>query len=144
MSMEIFYKTVFAVYIAMLAIAVFVPRPDFHRAAINVVEFHVTSSGEKVFHKVLYDAGFFKYFANLIMLMPLAILIPRIRPNVSKQVLLLTGCVMSVLIEFFQIYIPGRVSDVRDIVLNTLGLLIILTFINSKAENRNQIVHRMT
>jgi glycopeptide antibiotics resistance protein len=58
---------------------------------------------------------------NLLLLTPLPILLIKNFGNLSKFLLLFSGPLVSITIEAVQNFIPGRVSDPIDIVLNSLG-----------------------
>jgi glycopeptide antibiotics resistance protein len=134
LSINFFYKSMFTVYITILAIAVFIPRPDFQQTTSSIAVFQDSSPEVNLLRDFLYDASYLKSSANIVMLTPLAVLIPKISLVQSKQTLVLITITFSTFIEFIQIYIPGRVSDVRDIVLNTLGVMILLVLKNRNHE----------
>jgi glycopeptide antibiotics resistance protein len=58
---------------------------------------------------------------NLLLLTPLPFLLIKNFGNLSKFLLLFSGPLVSITIEAVQNFIPGRVSDPIDIVLNSLG-----------------------
>lgn len=68
--------------------------------------------------------GWIEFAMNIAMFVPLSALVilsvPRIRPVLS----LLGVCTVAVLIEMFQILLPGRVASVRDIFANCVGAAI--------------------
>jgi glycopeptide antibiotics resistance protein len=60
---------------------------------------------------------------NLFLLVPLPTLLIRNFSSLSKFLLLIGGPFVSITIETVQNFIPGRVSDPIDIVLNSLGYM---------------------
>lgn len=61
---------------------------------------------------------------NIIMFMPYGILLPAIlkkKDNIGRKVIL-SGCILSVLIEIFQYITALGVCDIDDVILNTLGI----------------------
>ena len=80
----------------------------------------------KLFRDLLYLSGGPEFIGNLLLFIPVFIaLIWALGRNMEFLSALI--CVMtSVTAEFIQKYIPGRVSTVRDIFLNSLGVLIAL------------------
>jgi glycopeptide antibiotics resistance protein len=63
------------------------------------------------------------------MLTPFVLIAHLLFPSIRKRTLALLGAVLSLLIEFVQRYIPGRVSDVQDIYSNVISVLIGLALI---------------
>ena len=62
---------------------------------------------------------------NVILFVPLAFLMKRIIINIKKRTVLIVGFFISVLIEFTQyITFSNRVTDIDDIILNCLGVVI--------------------
>lgn len=71
--------------------------------------------------------AFVEFVSNIVLFVPLGLLLPLAIGSFSGRVLMLTvavGFAVSVSIELLQRGIPGRVSDPRDLVSNTLGTLI--------------------
>lgn len=75
--------------------------------------------------------GFFRIegnlerFLNLLLLSPLPILLKINLKRITPSVLLVTGPLLSMTIEIVQKYVPGRVSDLIDVSLNSLGFLVV-------------------
>lgn len=61
---------------------------------------------------------------NLILLVPLPLLIARVWPGVRIIVLGSLGPSLSLFIELVQLGIVGRVSDWRDVLLNSAGAIV--------------------
>jgi glycopeptide antibiotics resistance protein len=66
-------------------------------------------------------SGVTERFLNLFLLMPLAVFTRVSFPQLSFRVLLLLCISVSSGIEIIQLVIPGRVSDLVDVLANSLG-----------------------
>ncbi len=83
-----------------------------------------------------------EFLANIVMFVPLGLLLPLAFGSARPRVLWLTvtaGLLLSMGIEFAQRTIPGRVSDPRDLVSNTLGAalgVLLLALLSNEARNR--------
>ncbi|MBN9612937.1 MAG: VanZ family protein, partial [Actinobacteria bacterium] len=67
---------------------------------------------------------FIEFAANIVLFVPVGVLVPLAIGSLRPRVLLLAvlvGFAVSFGIEFAQTAIPGRVSDPRDVLSNTLG-----------------------
>lgn len=73
-------------------------------------------------------SGILEKLLNLILFVPLPLLIREAFSRLSLVTLLYIGPVATVTIEIVQRFIPGRVSDLSDIVMNTLGYWMALFF----------------
>lgn len=110
-----------SVYAVALALVVLLPESD--HAALGAVErfarwvAHAGLPFEAVFPVV-------EFTANVVLFVPFGVLFPlavgRLRGG-SVALAVLLGSVCSVGIEVAQLWIPGRVSDPRDVISNTLG-----------------------
>jgi hypothetical protein len=125
--MKKLYRSLFVLYIGVLFLGVFTPRPDL----VNPTSHPVIAPGPgvtvKTLHGILYYGGSWQWCGNFIMLMPLVFLLGKIVPQIKAQTLLLLSLLTTIFIEYTQIFIPGRVSDVRDITANGAGVLFFLT-----------------
>jgi glycopeptide antibiotics resistance protein len=74
----------------------------------------------------LYYSGSLQWIGNFIMLMPLAYLLGKSLPQIKTQTILILSLLTTIFIEYVQIFIPGRVSDVRDITANSTGVILFL------------------
>lgn len=82
-----------------------------------------------------------EFLANVAMFLPLGVLLPLAAGSQKRTTLLLTiaaGFALSLTIELAQLLIPGRVSDTRDLVSNTLGaaLGVLLLCLAARIRNR--------
>ena len=61
------------------------------------------------------------WLGNVVLLVPTALLISLLFRNLSWQRIALVTCTISAVIELGQFMVPGRVPDLRDWLLNSLG-----------------------
>lgn len=86
-----------------------------------------------------------EFVANVAMFVPFGLLVPLAVGSLRARVCVLTlaaGFVLSLMIEVAQLAIPGRVSDPRDLVANTLGAslgVILLTAVMSRLDHAREI-----
>lgn len=113
-----------SLYVAAFVLAVFFPRPDlvnpYSKSLIAKTGSIITSFA----HDVLYYGGNFQWLANFLMLAPLPFLLLLVWGKLKPQILLLIGLLTTLTIETTQIYIPGRVSDLRDVAMNSAGVVV--------------------
>lgn len=69
--------------------------------------------------------GNLERFLNALLLSPLPILLKLSFKRIPVSLLLVTGPLLSFTIELVQRYVPGRVSDLIDFALNSLGYLVV-------------------
>jgi glycopeptide antibiotics resistance protein len=62
-----------------------------------------------------------EFSANVVMFLPVGVLLLLLMGRRGWWAAILTGFVLSVAIEAAQLLLPGRVSDIRDLVANSLG-----------------------
>jgi glycopeptide antibiotics resistance protein len=112
------------IYLAIVAVLVFEPTDG---TGANVVLAWLTDLA--VGWGVPYDTAFnvFEFLLNIAMFGPLGVLLPVIANRLTSRVVLpvaVAGLALSLVIECVQVYIPGRVSDPRDLVANTFGAVL--------------------
>jgi len=130
--MRLLYKCLLAAYIVALGFRVFTPRTEFVKKDKT---FTFGNSG--TLHDAFYYEGSGQWLGNFMMLIPLALLVTLIVPKMKSQNVFLICLLTSVTIESIQLFIPGRVSDWRDILVNTLGVVVTLVaakFMNKKSQ----------
>ena len=122
------YRALLLIYLTILGFAVFTPRPDLDMTGELPPPSYSGSAIPTAAHNILYLGGFVAWFGNLLLLMPLPILIYKAIPRLSLRRNFLTCVAVSITIECVQHFIPGRSSDWRDLVLNTIGLFVMMKF----------------
>ena len=136
------YKSVLVLYIIALGFGVFTPRPDLVGPNGTPIGTPIGAPSVGGFpsigHQILYLGGFWAWVGNFLMLVPFAFLIHSIWPKLSLQTIFIICLLTTISIEFIQLYIPGRVSDLRDVVLNATGAGLILLSINLQRTSRNR------
>lgn len=70
------------------------------------------------------DYSVAEFSGNILMFVPLGMLVALLIPRRSRWALLLIGTLFSASIELTQTMVPGRVSDVRDVIANSTGFLL--------------------
>lgn len=65
-----------------------------------------------------------QYAANVLMFVPVGVFLVLLFGRRLWWFAVIMGTLLSAMIEFAQLYIPGRVTDVRDLMSNALGALI--------------------
>lgn len=118
----------FAGYLLFLGLFVFFPRPVLESGDPSAVAAFLQNHAN-VFYKILYADTNKVAIANFFMLTPFVLIAHLLFPSIKKRTLALLGAALSLLIEFVQRYIPGRVSDVQDLYSNVISVLIGLALI---------------
>lgn len=123
-QLKIVARALLAVFFLLLILVVLLPSQD--HAALGVVERFARWAAE---FGVPYRIAFpvLEFAANILLFVPLGVLMPLAIGSVRPAVLVgtaLLGLGVSLVIEFAQWWIPGRVSDPRDLFANTLGTVI--------------------
>jgi len=114
--MRLISKSLLAVYVVALGFRVFTPRTEILPGTDKY-----TFGKSSTVHNVFYYEGSTQWLGNFVMLMPLALFITVIFPKMKSQYALAICLVASIVIESIQFFIPGRVSDWKDVLANTLG-----------------------
>ena len=65
-----------------------------------------------------------EFTANVLMFVPIGLFLLLLFGRRLWWLAVIMGVLLSVVIEFTQLFLPGRVSDVRDLMSNSLGALI--------------------
>ena len=116
------YRTLLGAYLVVLLVAVCTPRPDLVKPTAHPIVALGHNPTINAAHHLLYYGGSFQWLGNFIMLIPLVFLLRVNFPQLKPLQILIIGTFTTIAIEFIQIYIPGRVSNVRDIVANSCGV----------------------
>lgn len=86
---------------------------------INFIPFHTI--GDLLFHQSFRDF-IINNIGNIILFVPFGCVLPFKFSNInSLQKGCLIGMSLSIIIEFVQLFMPNRWTDVDDVILNTLG-----------------------
>ena len=112
-----------ALYLVALAVFVFFPRAVLvtgsPTAVANYLETHAN-----LFYRILYANDRTVAIANFFMLTPLPIIVHFFKPEFKKRYIFGLGVLISCVIEISQLFIPGRVSDFRDVFSNACSVLV--------------------
>jgi len=112
-----------AIYLIALAAFAFFPRPVLvsgsPAALANFLQTHAN-----IFYRILYANDRAIAIANFFMLTPLPIIIHFLNPQLKKRYIFALGVLISGVIEISQLFIPGRVSDFRDVLSNACSVLV--------------------
>jgi glycopeptide antibiotics resistance protein len=69
--------------------------------------------------------SFVNFFGNIGFFIPLGFFLPLVNRKLDAGwKVILFGCLVSILIEVWQLFIPARGTDIDDVILNTLGTAI--------------------
>ena len=115
------YKAIGAVYIGIYILAIVFPRkvPKDQLVTDNFLK--------NIFQELLYMSGNLEFIGNIFLLIPIFVILVKQLPRVHAVFALTICTLLSASAEFAQSFIPGRVSTIRDSVLNSIG--VISTFI---------------
>ena len=130
------YRFLLTAYSTVLALFVLWPRTIDELSPVIPASGTITNAAAKAAHDVLDIDGYRELLGNCVMLIPIALLLWKIFPTIKAQSILLICLASTISIEFLQIYIPGRVSDVRDIAANSLGATTALGLLHLKTRER--------
>lgn len=127
-----------SLYVAAFVLAVFFPRPDLVNPYSKSLIAKTGSIITNFAHDVLYYSGDLQWLGNFFMLAPLPFLLRMVWRNLKPQTLFLIGLLITITIETAQIYIPGRVSDLRDVVMNGAGVGVSVLYIKYNDNQRKR------
>ena len=120
-------RDLFAIALAIYLLAVltftFFPRPILETGNPSAIAEYLQTHAN-FFYKILYADTHLVAIGNLFMLTPFVYLAKLVFPNVKLIKLFLFGVVLSLAIEFSQLFIPGRVSDPVDFLANSVSVLL--------------------
>jgi glycopeptide antibiotics resistance protein len=111
------------IYLFAILTLTFFPRPILESGDSSAIAEYLQSHAN-FFYKILYADTHLVAIGNLFMLTPFVYLAKLVLPQVKLTKLFLCGVVLSLTIEIFQIFIPGRVSDPIDFLANSAGILL--------------------
>ena len=120
-------RDLFAIALAIYLLAVltftFFPRPILETGNPSAIAEYLQTHAN-FFYKILYADTHLVAIGNLFMLTPFVYLAKLVFPKVKLLNLFLYGVVLSLVIEFSQLFIPGRVSDPVDFLANSVSVLL--------------------
>ena len=104
-------------YSFALLLALFMPRkyPENSVTPTNLIA--------RCLHEILYYSGTLEPLANFLLLVPVFLLVASAVSSNKLMIALIVCCLISILAEFGQSFIPGRVSSSQDLLLNIGGAL---------------------
>jgi glycopeptide antibiotics resistance protein len=118
----------FVGYLFLLGLFVFFPRPILESGDPSAIADFLKNNAN-IFYKILYADTDKVAIANFFMLTPFVLIAHLLSPSTKKRTLALLGAAISLIIEFVQRFIPGRVSDVQDLYSNVISVLFGLALI---------------
>jgi VanZ family protein len=112
-----------AIYLLAVLTFTFFPRPILESGNPSAIAEYLQTHAN-FFYKILYADTHLVAIGNLFMLTPIVYLAKLVFPQVKLIKLFLFGVVLSLAIEFSQLFIPGRVSDPVDFLANSVSVLL--------------------
>jgi VanZ family protein len=120
-------KDLFAITLTIYLIALltftFFPRPILESGNPSAIAEYLQTHAN-FFYKILYADTHLVVIGNLFMLTPFVYLTKMVFPQVKLIRLYFGGVFISLVIEFSQLFIPGRVSDPVDFLANSVSVLL--------------------
>ena len=136
--MRLIYKGQLALYLIAIGFGVFTPRPDLVGQGTSQLPGPSKGGFPSIGDQILYLGGTWAWIGNFLMLMPFAFLISKSWPLLRLQTIFIASALLTISIELIQIYIPGRVSDVRDIALNATGAALVLLYLHLHKSSKSR------
>ena len=118
----------FVGYLFLLGLFVFFPRPILESGDPSAIADFLKNNAN-IFYTILYADTDKVTIANFFMLTPFVLIAHLLSPSTKKRTLALLGAAISLIIEFVQRFIPGRVSDLHDLYSNVVSVLFGLALI---------------
>jgi VanZ family protein len=112
-----------AIYLLAVLTFTFFPRPILESGNPSAIAEYLQTHAN-FFYKILYADTHLVAIGNLFMLTPFVYLAKLVFPQVKLLKLFFYGVVLSLVIEFSQLFIPGRVSDPVDFLANSVSVLL--------------------
>ena len=136
--MKSFRRLNLAIVGVFLALAVFAPRPDLQSPNSHPWIPDGPNPILAALHKVLYLGGSLQWVGNFALFIPVAWLLVKGFPKLSALNIFLICVGLSAMIEIAQLFVPGRVSDIRDWLANSAGAA--LTIFILKRQNHSSLL----
>ena len=111
------------IYLIALLTFTFFPRPILESGNPSAIAEYLQTHAN-FFYKILYADTHLVAIGNLFMLTPFVYLAKLVFPQVKLLKLFFYGVVLSLVIEFSHLFIPGRVSDPVDFLANSVSVLL--------------------
>lgn len=137
--MKSVYKSLLALYLVVLGFAVFTPRPDWVMPGVKPVINGSTGGIPAIGHHILYESGTVAWVGNFFLLVPVALLIRKCWRMLGFQTIFIITLLITISIEYIQVYIPGRVSNVSDIIFNGSGPALTLLILHRHRISKNRV-----
>ena len=125
------------IYLIALLTFTFFPRPILETGNPSAIAGYLQTH-ENFFYKILYADTHLVVIGNLFMLTPLVYLTKMVFPQVKLIRLFFGGVFISLVIEFSQLFIPGRVSDPIDFLANSLSVFFGIFLVRLLQLNRHK------
>ena len=132
------YKGLLALYLIILGFAVFTPRHSQWTLHPKLATNSSSNVNPSVGHHILYESGVWAWIGNFFLLIPVVILTQRSWPKLGYQTIFIITLFITITIEYIQVYIPGRVSNVSDIIFNGSGSALTLLFLHRQKTSKNR------
>ena len=106
-----------ALYISIYLLAMVFPRK------VPKDQLEPSNFLTKLFQDLLYISGNLEFVGNILLLVPMFVILIKLFGRLKDIYALLICILLSVSAELAQSFIPGRVSSLRDFILNSSGAL---------------------
>ena len=134
-------KDLFAITLTIYLIALFTftffPRPILETGNPSAIAEYLQTHAN-FFYKILYADTHLVVIGNLFMLTPFVYLTKMVFSQVKLIRLFFGGVFISLVIEFSQLFIPGRVSDPIDFLANSLSVFFGIFLVRLLQLNRHK------
>jgi glycopeptide antibiotics resistance protein len=126
MSLSRCFLTLYSLF---LLVVVFFPRSDQENTPKRIPTISKEGTIPEIAHSVLYLNGWLEIFGNFFLMVPIAFFMNHGYPRIKLRKILIICVPISISIEVIQKFVPGRVSDVNDFLLNSTGVALTLVAI---------------
>ena len=117
--------TYFSIYLAGMIL----PRN------LNLAQLQSDNFLIRIYVDLLYVSGKLEILLNILLLVPVYIFLRSHFDKIRPLYLLYICLLLSISAEFLQSFIPGRVSSVQDVFLNSLGALFVYLFLKLRSRS---------
>ena len=104
-----------ALYISIYLLAMVFPRK------VPKDQLDPSNFLKKLFQELIYLSGSFEFIGNVFLLVPMFVILIKLFLRLKAVYALMICILLSAGAEFAQSFIPGRVSSMRDFILNSSG-----------------------